>query len=51
MLLAIAAMAGESHTLLGWFPVTLQMAAVMLLAVPSIACATGLEASPSWEAI
>ena len=32
-------MVGELHTPLGWFPVTVQMAAVMSLAVPSIACA------------
>ena len=47
----MAAMAGVLHTLLGWFPVTVQMAAVMLLAVPSIACATGLEGSFNWAAI
>ena len=41
----------NSPTLLGWFPVTALMAAVMSFAVPSIACATGLEGSDSWAAI
>ena len=44
-------MAGVLHTLLGWLPVTVQMAAVMLFAVPSMACATGLDGSFNWAAI
>ena len=39
------------HTLAGWLLVILQIAAVMKLAVPLTACATGLDASLSSAAI
>ena len=48
---AIAAMVAELPTLHGWLPVTEEMAAVMSLAAPSIACATALEGSLSCAAI
>jgi len=43
----MAAIAGELDTLLGWLPVTVAIAAVIWLAAPSMACATGLVGSLS----